>query len=78
MIVGINAYVADTDKEAKYLATTFTQTALNIITGQDMPTLPKPVKSEDEIWNNYLKAQYVPHFGPVALKNENIIGIPWM
>ena len=74
MIVGINAYVADTDKEAKYRATIFKQTALNIITGQDMPTLPKPVKSEDEIWNNYLKAQYVPHFGPVALKNENIIG----
>lgn len=74
MIIGINAYLADTNKEAQYLATTLTQVALNIITGHHAGTLPKPVESEDQIWQNYIQANYVPHFGPVALKNENIIG----
>lgn len=74
LIVGINAYLADTSEEARRLATTLTQTALNIITGQHSRTLPKPVDSDDDVWKNYVKARYVPNFGPVALKNENIIG----
>ena len=73
-IVGINAYLADTSEEAKYLSTTQTQQMLNIVTGQDKKLLPKPVKSEKQIWHEYIKARYVPHFGPVAFKNEDIVG----
>lgn len=73
-IVGINAVIAKTNEEAKYLATTSIQQALNIITGQHTKTLPKPVKSEDEIWHNYIKARYAPHFGPVAFENKDIVG----
>lgn len=73
-IVGINAYLADTNEEAKYLSTTQTQQMLNIVTGQDKKLLQKPVDSEKQIWHDYIKARYVPHFGPVAFKNEDIIG----
>lgn len=73
-IVGINAYLADTYEEAKYLSTTQTQQMLNVITGQDKKFLQKPVKDENSIWTDYIKARYVPNFGPVALKDMNIIG----
>lgn len=73
-IVGINAYLADTNEEAKYLSTTQTQQLLNIVTGQDKKLLQKPVESEDQIWHDYIKAKYVPHFGPVAFKHDEIAG----
>ena len=73
-IVGINAYLADTHEEAKYLSTTQTQQLLNIVTGQGEKLLQKPVESEDQIWHDYIKARYVPNFGPVAFESEDIIG----
>ena len=46
----VNVFVADTDEEAEYLASSFYQMALGIITNAREPLLP-PVKDMDEIWN---------------------------
>lgn len=72
VILGINAIVADTDEEAKYLATTQTQSFLNIVTGTPSGLKP-PVKNEDELWKNYIAATKVPHFGPIAFEREDLI-----
>lgn len=72
-IVGVNTYLADTYDEAEYLSTTQTQQFLGIITN-DGKYLQKPVESEAEIWHDYIQAKYVPHFGPIAFDNEQIIG----
>lgn len=48
----VNVIAADTDEEAHFLATSFYQMAVGIITGQRKP-LQAPVKSMD--WNDYEK-----------------------
>ena len=48
----VNVIAADTDEEARFLATSFYQLAVGIITGQRMP-LQAPVKTMD--WNEYEK-----------------------
>src|SRR5690606_2273390 len=48
----VNVIAADTDEEAHFLATSFYQLAVGIITGQRKP-LQAPVKSMD--WNDYEK-----------------------
>lgn len=48
----VNVIAADTDEEAHFLATSFYQLAVGIITGQRMPLQP-PVKAMD--WNDYEK-----------------------
>ncbi|WP_417363295.1 LLM class flavin-dependent oxidoreductase [Galbibacter sp.] len=46
----VNVFVADSDEEAEYLATSFYQMALGIITNAREPLQP-PVEDMDEIWN---------------------------
>lgn len=72
VILGANAIVANSNVEAKKLSTTQIQSFLNIVTGQSKGLLP-PVENEEEIWDNYIKTHKVPHFGPIAFQNKDII-----
>lgn len=49
VIVGANAIVADTDEEAKFLATTQTQFFLNVVTHAQQKLQP-PLASEERLW----------------------------
>jgi luciferase family oxidoreductase group 1 len=51
----INVIAADTDEEARYLASSFYRLALGIVTGKRKPLAP-PVKSMEGIWTEYEKA----------------------
>lgn len=51
----INVVVADTDKEADYIATSFYQLAMGIIHGSTKPLQP-PVENMDAIWSEHEKA----------------------
>ncbi|WP_409298894.1 LLM class flavin-dependent oxidoreductase [Peribacillus sp. SCS-26] len=54
-MVGVNVIAADTEKEAKRLATSMQQQFLNLIRNNPSPLLP-PVDTMDGIWNEYEKA----------------------
>ncbi|MBS4914187.1 MAG: LLM class flavin-dependent oxidoreductase [Veillonella sp.] len=71
VILGVNAVLADTDEEAKRLATTHTQRFIDIVTGNNQGLQP-PVESEDELWDNYVAAKAAPHFGPISFRAEDI------
>ncbi len=73
VILGINAIVADTDEQAKRLATTHMQSILNILNDSRRGLLP-PKASEEELWDDYVAAEGVPHFGPVAFDKDAFIG----
>ena len=76
VIVGINAYVADSNEEAHSLATTQTQALLNIVTSNGSP-LQKPLSSDEEVWKKYgdqKLARVKPHFGPINFDPEELIG----
>ncbi len=49
-MVGINAFVADTEKEAHYLASSLYATFVNVIRGKSQPLQP-PVENLDAIWD---------------------------
>lgn len=71
VIVGVNAFVSDTDEEAKRLATSQKQGVLSIVTGNPKGILPP--KDEEKLWNDYIAATKVPHFGAVAFEIEGIV-----
>lgn len=75
VIIGINAYLADTNEEAKKLSTTQTQAFLGIISSNGGPLLP-PLSSDEEVWKQYSekKLEKVPHFGPVKFDLEDLVG----
>ena len=50
IMAGVNVIAAGTDAEAEYLASTFYQLALGIITGRRQPLQP-PVDDMDALWN---------------------------
>lgn len=54
-MVGVNVIAAETDEEAKRLATTLQQQFLNLIRNTESP-LPPPVDNMDDIWSEYEKA----------------------
>lgn len=64
VILGVNAILADTDEEAKQLATTQTQFFLNVVSNAQQGLQP-PLPSDDDVWRHYTTAQDTPHFGPV-------------
>ncbi|MFW2176286.1 MULTISPECIES: LLM class flavin-dependent oxidoreductase [unclassified Moraxella] len=66
VIVGVNAIVADTDDEAKMLATTQTQFFLNVVTNAQQAMQP-PMANAEDVWKNHTHATQKPHFGPVDL-----------
>ena len=55
VIIGCNAIVADTDREAQYLATTQQQSFLNVVRGRGQPMQP-PVDDMNAIWLPHEKA----------------------
>ena len=64
VILGVNAIVAETDKEARQLATTQTLFFLNVVTNAQQNLQP-PMASEEDVWKAQMHAQKKPHFGPV-------------
>ena len=64
VILGVNAIVAETDKEARQLATTQTLFFLNVVT-KAQQNLQPPMASEEDVWKAQMHAQKKPHFGPV-------------
>lgn len=66
VMIGVNAIVADSDEEAKRLATTQTQFFLNVVTNARQKLQP-PVADEEDIWRNLQQSHRAPHFGPVDL-----------
>ena len=73
VILGMNAIVADSDAEAERLATSQLQSVLGIVTNTRKGILP-PKESADEVWKDYIAAEKVPHFGPVAFDDSRFIG----
>ena len=70
--LGANVIMADTQKEADYLATTQTQAFVDIVTGQQR-TLCPPVKDSETVWKNLSDSKHAPHFGPVAFSQDTFI-----
>ena len=66
VIIGVNAIVADSDEEARKLATTQTQFFLNVVTNAQQNLQP-PTENEEIIWQNLISTENIPHFGPVDL-----------
>jgi luciferase family oxidoreductase group 1 len=54
-MVGVNVFAADTEEEARYLATSQQQMHLHLVRGDPGPLLP-PVKNMDELWLPHEKA----------------------
>jgi len=54
MMVCLNVIAAETDEEAKWLATTMQQFFLNVVRGSRNQLLP-PVENMDEVWNSMEK-----------------------
>lgn len=69
VILGVNAIVAETDQEAERLATTQTQFFLNVVTNAQQNLQP-PLESDEAVWKNFVQAEIVPHFGPVAFQEN--------
>ncbi|MGT2928680.1 LLM class flavin-dependent oxidoreductase [Streptococcus dentasini] len=72
VILGANAVLADSDEEAKRLATTQLQSFLGIVTGDPSGLFP-PLEDEEAVWQDYIQATKVPHFGPIAFERKDII-----
>lgn len=54
-MIGLNVIAADTDEEARRLATSMQQQFLNLIRNNPMPLQP-PVEHMDNLWSEYEKA----------------------
>nr|WP_275582177.1 LLM class flavin-dependent oxidoreductase [Streptococcus loxodontisalivarius] len=72
VILGANAVMADTDEEARRLATTQLQSFLGIVTGSPVGLRP-PLDKEADVWKDYIAAHKVPHFGPIAFERDDIV-----
>jgi luciferase family oxidoreductase group 1 len=54
-MVGVNVIAADTDEEARRLATSMEQQFLNLVRNRPSPLKP-PVENMDDLWNPFEKA----------------------
>ncbi|WP_164667373.1 LLM class flavin-dependent oxidoreductase [Virgibacillus doumboii] len=71
---GVNVIAADTDEQAKYLATTQQQQFLSIRRGQPMKLQP-PIENIDEVWSEMEKAaveQSVNSFSTIVGSKETV------
>jgi luciferase family oxidoreductase group 1 len=68
-MVGVNVIAADTDEEARRLATTLQQQFLNLIRNNEVPLQP-PVENIEEIWTQYEKQALQQQLG------SSIVGAP--
>ena len=69
VIVGVNAIVADTDEQARQLATTQTMFFLNVVTNAQQALQP-PKASNDDVWRDFQRGKQTAggvHFGAVDL-----------
>ena len=71
-ILCLNVLVAESNQQARMLATTQLDYFLGILTSRPRKLRP-PLDKEEEVWKAYVAAEKVPHFGPLAFKKENII-----
>lgn len=71
VIVGMNAFVAETDEEGERLATSRIQGILALITGNSHGI--RPPKAEEDIWHDFIADYKVPHFGPIAFDRADIV-----
>jgi len=72
-MVGVNIIVADTDAQARYLATSQEQQFLNLIRGGTSPLLP-PVDDMDSLWSPQEKALVRGKFGySIAGGRETVV-----
>lgn len=55
VMVGVNVIAADTDEEARVLATSMQQQFLNLVRNKPVPLQP-PVDNMEELWSDYEKA----------------------
>lgn len=76
VIIGVNVFAADSEKEAKKLRTTQIQAFLDIVTNKHRPLQP-PVDDEQEIWDKYINENIhllkSPHFGPVKIDPKMVL-----
>lgn len=74
VIVGANAYLADTNKEAERLSTTQTQAFANLVSNNFSPLQPA-VDNDDQVWDKMrnIDNQDVPNFGPVKFNADDLI-----
>jgi luciferase family oxidoreductase group 1 len=68
-MVAVNVIAAETDEEARRLATTLQQQFLNLVRNNDVPLQP-PVDNIDDLWNEYEKEAVEQQIG------NSIIGSP--
>lgn len=73
VIVGVNVTAADTDEEAERLETSKLQGMVDIVLGRGEGIKP-PVDNREAVWDNLRKEiRAVPHFGPVAFNEEDLL-----
>lgn len=74
VIVGANAYLADSNEEAKRLSTTQTQAFADLVSNNLRPLQP-PVDNDEAVWDKVREADTanVPNFGPVKFNAEDLI-----
>ncbi|QNQ81134.1 LLM class flavin-dependent oxidoreductase [Lactobacillus sp. PV034] len=74
VIVGANAYLADTNEEAERLSTTQTQALAGLVSNNFLPLQP-PVDNDDQVWDKIREVDNkdVPNFGPVRFNADAII-----
>jgi luciferase family oxidoreductase group 1 len=81
-MVGINAFVADTEKEAHHLATSLYATFVNVIRGKSQPLQP-PVENLDAIWDaneeyavqQMLRYTFIGEPGQVREKLQDLVDV---
>lgn len=72
VILCVNVTAAETIEEANILVSSHKEAVLGLITGDSRGILPAR-KSEEEMWNNYVRAKKLPHFGPVAFELKDLV-----
>ncbi|WP_026693964.1 LLM class flavin-dependent oxidoreductase [Peribacillus kribbensis] len=71
-MVGVNVLAADTEQEAKRLATSMQQQFLNLIRNNRAPLQP-PVDNMDELWSAYEKAALEQQLGSSIIGDADIV-----
>lgn len=73
VMVGLPVLAADTDEQAKHLATSARQRILRLIRGQPIFT-PPPAASMDELWNAAEQRAVEAHLGAAVIGGPNTVG----
>ncbi|AIE61646.1 LLM class flavin-dependent oxidoreductase [Bacillus methanolicus] len=71
-MVAVNVIAAETDEEARYLATTMQQQFLNLVRNHNVPLQP-PVDNIDALWNEYEKEAVEQQLGSSIIGNPETV-----